>query len=271
MGKKKKPRTLAGPLPWGALDGAEPAEPEAAETKPLARAPERLSSPFKQALSGLKKEMDERAKVAAQAKSAPKPPPAPVRPIKRGKSFPEDDATALSLAMHGVKRLDEKGPGRVSANTPKLESRTAAVATFGETAEDQARARLQALVAQDVRFRIQAERDFVSGSRIDADARVVRELRRRTRASETLDLHGMTQRESNDAVVSFVRRCHSKGIDTVCIIHGKGQHSEAGLGVLRDTVIRALTETGAAPLVRAFVTAPEMLGGSGAVLVELKR
>ena len=266
MAKKKKPR---GPLPppFGGL--GEPDE-EAAPKPVLPRAPERLASPFKDALSGLKKELDERAK-AAQAKPQPVVPPPVARPVKRSRAFHEDDATALSLAMHGVQRLDDKQAGRVSPNAPKIESRTAQVAPFGESAEAQARARLQALVAQDVRFRIEAERDFVSGARIDADARVVRELRRRTRAAETLDLHGMTQRESRDAVVSFVRRCQSRGIDIVCIVHGKGQHSEAGLGVLRDAAVRALTETGAAPLVRAFVTAPEQLGGAGALLVELKR
>ncbi|MFT3927212.1 MAG: Smr/MutS family protein [Myxococcales bacterium] len=266
MGKKKKPR---GPLPppfGSSIEDAEEAEPKPV----LPRAPERLASPFKQALSGLKKELDERAKAAQTKPKAPVPPPV-ARPIKRDKTLPEDDAMALSLAMQGVKRLDDKQAGRVSANAPKFASRTAQVVPFGESAEDQARARLQALVAQDVRFRIEGDRDFVSGSRIDADARVVRELRRRTRAAETLDLHGMNQRESREAVVSFIRRCHTKGIDIVCIVHGKGQHSEAGLGVLRDTAVKALTETGAAPLVRAFVTAPDVLGGAGALLVELKR
>jgi DNA-nicking Smr family endonuclease len=98
----------------------------------------------------------------------------------------------------------------------------------------------------------------------------VRELARRTRASETLDLHGHNQREAHDAVVSFVRKGHKKGLSALCIVHGKGQHSEGGLGVLRDVVVRALTETGASQLVMAFVTAPEVLGGSGAMLVELK-
>ncbi len=270
MGKKKKPKAPRRPLSWGALEGGEPPEQEELAKKPLPSVPARISSPFKQALAGLKKEMDARAKAEEQAKRAPKPAQA-VRPFKRDKSLREDDATALSLAMQGVKRLEGKGAPRVSARTPKVESRTAGIAPFGESAEEQARARLQALVAQDVRFRIQSEQDFLSGSRMDSDARVVRELRRRTRVPETLDLHGLIQREAREAVVSFIRRCHGKGLDVVCIIHGKGQHSEAGLGVLRDVVLQALTETGAAPLVRAFVTAPEGLGGSGALLVQLKR
>jgi DNA-nicking Smr family endonuclease len=39
--------------------------------------------------------------------------------------------------------------------------------------------------------------------------------------------------------------------------------------VLRDVALAALTETAAAPHVLAFVTAPEALGGSGALLIEL--
>jgi DNA-nicking Smr family endonuclease len=110
----------------------------------------------------------------------------------------------------------------------------------------------------------------VRAARSDAPARVVRELARRTRASETLDLHGQHQREAAESIVRFIRHAHKQGITFVCIVHGKGQHSESGLSVLRDVAIRALTDSAAAPLVFAFVTAPEACGGSGALLVELK-
>jgi DNA-nicking Smr family endonuclease len=237
----------------------------------LPRPPERISSPFKDALSGMKKEMEAQAKKAAEdAKAKLKAPPPVVMPTKREKFRASDDAMALSLAMHGVRPLEDKRVGRVSGTTPKVQSRTAQVAPFGISAEDQARARLDALVAQDVRFRIEGDRDHVSGVRIDADFRIARELRRRTRYSEKLDLHGMNQRESRDSVTSFVRRCHKQGLDVICIVHGKGQHSEDGMGVLRDVAVRALTDTAAATLVRAFVTAPDALGGRGALLVELK-
>jgi len=144
------------------------------------------------------------------------------------------------------------------------------VVPFGRSAEDEARARLDELVAYDVTFRIELEGDFVRGSRIDAPPRLVRELARRTRASETLDLHGMSQREAREAVVSFVRKSHKLGLSILCIVHGKGQHSEGGVGVLRDAVVRTLTDSGAAPLVLAFATASDACGGTGALLVELK-
>jgi DNA-nicking Smr family endonuclease len=240
---------------------------EEGEQPVLPRAPERLASPFKGALEGLKKELEEKAKKAAEKAAAP--PPRVVVPTKKQKKLAEDDATALSLAMHGVKPLDEKKAGRVGT-APRVVSRTAKVAPFGKSSEDEARARLDALVAQDVRFRIQIDRDYVEGSRSEAPPRIVRELARRTRASATLDLHGRTKSEAQNEIVSFVRKSHRLGLDVLCIVHGKGQHSEGGQGVLRDVALAALTETGAAPLVLAFVTASDALGGSGALLVELK-
>jgi DNA-nicking Smr family endonuclease len=236
----------------------------------LPRAPERLASPFKGALAGLKKDLEEQAKKAA-AKPAVPPPVLRAHALqpRKQKKLDEDDATALSLAMQGVKPLEGGKPGRVGT-APKVESRTARVAPFGRSSEDDARARLDALVAQDVRFRMQLDRDYVEAVRNDAPPRIVRELARRTRAPATLDLHGRTAREAQSEIVSFVRKAHKQGLDVLCIVHGKGQHSEGGQGVLRDVAIAALTETGAAPLVLAFVTAHDALGGSGALVVELK-
>jgi len=171
--------------------------------------------------------------------------------------------------MHGVRPLDDKKAFRVG-NAPRVQSRTAKVAPFGRSAEDEARARLDALVAQEVRFRVQQDETFVWGVRSDAQERIARELHRRTRVAETLDLHGRTAREAREEIVSFVRKAHRRGLDVLCIVHGKGQHSEDGKGVLREAALGALTQTGAAPLVLAFVTAPDGLGGSGALLVELK-
>ncbi|HEY6879410.1 MAG TPA: hypothetical protein VI299_15390, partial [Polyangiales bacterium] len=129
------------------------------EGSALPRAPERISSPFKDALGPLKKQLEEAQKKAEEAKKTAKnQPPPPPRPITRKVQRQlDDDAVALSLAMQGVKPLSAAGPARVNATTPKLATRTAKVAPFGRSAEDEARARLDALVAHDVSFRI--ERD----------------------------------------------------------------------------------------------------------------
>ena len=258
VAKKKRPHHSSGAGGEGELEA------------PLPKAPERLGSPFRAALEPLKKQLDAREKAEKERKLAAKVAPPVYKPKKAAKQDASDDDTALSLAMHGVVPLDDKKAGRFVGNAPRPPSRTAKVAPFGKTAEDDARARLDALVAQEVRFRIQQDETFVWGVRADAQERVARELHRRTRAAETLDLHGRTAREAREELVSFVRKAHRRGLDVLCIVHGKGQHSEDGKGVLRDVVLSALTETGAAPLVRAFVTACDALGGGGAMLVELK-
>jgi DNA-nicking Smr family endonuclease len=241
--------------------------------------PERLASPFKESLGPLKQRMAEEAK-RAQQKPAPSSPSvvtrapsgAPPRPAKRrAASMAEEEAQALSLAMHGVTPLGDGKAARVIAGTPRVPTRTAQVASFGASAEEEARSRLERLVASGVSFQIEREPDYVRGLRNDVPPRVLRELSRRTRAHATLDLHGKTQPEARAAVTAFVRDAARKGLSAVCLVHGKGHHSEGGQGVLREVVVAALTETGAAPHVLAFVSAPEALGGSGALLVEIGR
>jgi DNA-nicking Smr family endonuclease len=195
---------------------------------------------------------------------------APAVPSRKQRASAADDATALSLAMQGVKPLAHDRAARVAATTPRVPTRTARVAPFQGSAEDDARSRLDQLVAEDVNFRIERDQDYVSGLRSEAQPRVLRELARAKRASATLDLHGMTQREAQAAVSAFVRKAQRDGLRTISIIHGKGHHSEGGQGVLQHSVVSTLTETAAALRVLAFVTAPESLGGSGALLVELK-
>jgi DNA-nicking Smr family endonuclease len=238
----------------------------------LPKVPERLSSPFKDVLGPLKKQLEEAAKKAEEDRKAAKHKPLPPqRPVTRKALKQQDeDTTALSLAMQGVKPLTGDRPGRVGATTPRMQTRTAKVVPFGRSAEDEAHARLDALVAQDVSFRIEREGEWVRAARAGAPPRVARELARRTRASETLDLHGMHQREARDALLGFVRQCHKRGLTVLCVIHGKGQHSDDGVGVLRDLAIDTLTQSAAATLVLAFATAPEALGGTGALLIELK-
>lgn len=258
---------MAGKRKGGGNRGAPPGDGE--ESFKLPKAPEKLASPFKDALGSLKKQLVEKEKLAASKPPPPKYVPPP--PTRRQKTLAADDATALSLAMQGVKPLAGGRPERVPGTTPRVATRTGQVAPFGSTAEEDARRRLEQLVADDISFQIERDRDHVRGIRTGGQPRVLRDLARRVRANRTLDLHGMIQREAREAVTQFVRSGFREGLDILCIVHGKGHHSEGGQGVLRDAVILALTESVAAQNVLAFVTAPEVLGGSGAMLVELKR
>ena len=85
-----------------------------------------------------------------------------------------------------------------------------------------------------------------------------------------LDLHGERVKAVAGAVRAFVRGSHRASRRNLCIVHGKGRHSEGGRGVLQDAVVEALTNGGAAPLVDSFASAPTRFGGLGAMLVRLR-
>jgi DNA-nicking Smr family endonuclease len=83
------------------------------------------------------------------------------------------------------------------------------------------------------------------------------------------DLHGLTAGEAEREVLRFVESCQRDGGRWVRIIVGKGLHSKGGKGTLRDHVVGALSQRSAARYVLAFRTAPQRLGGTGALTVRL--
>ena len=82
-----------------------------------------------------------------------------------------------------------------------------------------------------------------------------------------LDLHGYTVSEAESRVKAFLGECRDNGLRKISIITGKGLHSEDGVGVLRDAVIRVLDESGT---VSEKFSAPQSAGGSGALWIILK-
>ncbi len=90
---------------------------------------------------------------------------------------------------------------------------------------------------------------------------------RRMGVQATLDLHGETQKESSEMILSFLSECTENGLRKVSIITGKGLHSENGTGVLRE---KALSILSSSPLVEETSPAPLSKGGSGALWVILR-
>ena len=83
----------------------------------------------------------------------------------------------------------------------------------------------------------------------------------------TLDLHGDTVKEAEDEVRRFLSECVENRLRKISIITGKGLHSEDGVGVLRQTALRILDESG---IVSEISSAPSSAGGSGALWIILK-
>ena len=90
---------------------------------------------------------------------------------------------------------------------------------------------------------------------------------RRMNVQATLDLHGETQKESEEMITSFIRESVEHGLRKVSIITGKGLHSENGTSVLRDYTLSLLSSS---PFVQETGSAPLNRGGSGAIWVILK-
>lgn len=82
-----------------------------------------------------------------------------------------------------------------------------------------------------------------------------------------LDLHGLRTDDARDAVASFLSQCARDGLRCVRVIHGKGLGSINRQPVLKEKVMRWLTQR---QEVIAFCQAPPFAGGSGALLVLLK-
>lgn len=90
----------------------------------------------------------------------------------------------------------------------------------------------------------------------------------RYRAEKELDLHRFTVDQAYSAFLQFIYNAVLENIRIVRIIHGKGGRNKMGEARIKNHVIFWLEQC---PEVLAFSTAPPKQGGTGAILVWLKR
>jgi DNA-nicking Smr family endonuclease len=83
-----------------------------------------------------------------------------------------------------------------------------------------------------------------------------------------LDLHGYNRDDTRKNLLAFISHAQGQGYKIVCIVHGKGYHSEDGRPVLKAMVNKWLQNINE---VLAFVTAQPKDGGTGAVYALIKR
>lgn len=83
-----------------------------------------------------------------------------------------------------------------------------------------------------------------------------------------IDLHGLTRDKARNYLLSFIQQAQQQGYKIVCIVHGKGYHSDDGRPVLKAMVNKWLQNI---PQVLAFTTAQPRDGGTGAVYALLKK
>lgn len=80
-----------------------------------------------------------------------------------------------------------------------------------------------------------------------------------------LDLHGHTKESAFNLLTRFIANCLVRHDRCVRVIHGKGREK---LAILKTEVNRWLQQC---PAVQAFCSAPANAGGTGAVIILLKR
>ena len=128
-------------------------------------------------------------------------------------------------------------------------------------------------LAQSLSDEIDIERlletdDRLSFCRAGVGPESLRKLRRGHWVTQAqLDLHGLRTDDAREAVATFLSQCVRDGLRCVRVIHGKGLGSINRKPVLKEKVMRWLTQR---QEVIAFCQAPPFAGGGGALLVLLK-
>ena len=83
-----------------------------------------------------------------------------------------------------------------------------------------------------------------------------------------LDLHGMNRAQAAEQLALFLRACSARRMRCVRVVHGKGLGSRNREPVLKHHLHKILPRRDD---VLAFCQAPAPLGGSGALLILLRR
>jgi DNA-nicking Smr family endonuclease len=231
----------------------------------------RAASPF-EGLRALKEEMRKRED------QAPAKPPRPA-PVPKPTPTADDDSIVMHRLYAGVQPLDRSHGERLanhqlgqrvdgpSSGETARKARLAAEADAAAVHE-----RMRALVEARARFEVTDDGRRVEGRRVDVPAEELRKLRRGVHPVDgRLDLHGMSVPEARAQIELFLRTMRARGERCVLVIHGKGQHSPGGSGVLRGEIAAWLSQGGSSEQVAAFATAAVGDGGEGAVYVLLKR
>jgi len=172
----------------------------------------------------------------------------------------EKDIDEFRRAMQGARRLQAEE--RVPHEKPKPKPR----ARFSRADE-------QRVLAESLEDDIDTiEHGYGAAMRFHRQhvgKRTMRKLQRGGYSVQAeIDLHGMTLEEAKPALTDFINYNASQGKLCVRVVHGKGLGSGDRGPVLKNAVNRWLRKW---DCVLAFVSTPQVHGGTGAVYVLLQR
>lgn len=195
-----------------------------------------------------------------QSKSMPKQQkPAPVAEAVQQ----NDDLALFNKEMHGVKAIDNSNIAKIEPNNArkKPDAKTLAkrAAAVGPTETEHAELSDTYAMLNPV-----ASQATLSYRIATLQHKVFEDLKAgNIRWYEAVDLHGCTVEEARTAVLEIIQIAKNENQNVIKIVHGKGP--EAILKTYVNSWLRQHRD------VLAFVSAPEKQGGTGAVLVLLKR
>ncbi len=208
-----------------------------------------------------------------------KQPPAR-RPAAAPVPDPSDAEERMSMhrMMSGVKPLDGRPlriPRSQTAVAPSSHAADVERAEQVATAEAEAvHAHLRELVdgGASRRFEVTDDGRRVEGRRTELRTEDLRKLRHGLFPIDArIDLHGMGLEQAREALARFLADQRARAERCVLVIHGKGEHSPRGVGVLRGEIAAWLSQGTSSTYVAAFATAEAGDGGEGAVYVLLTR
>ena len=175
---------------------------------------------------------------------------------------PEDDEALFKKSMHGVKKMDTSNIAKIEKDKKKkLDSQTLAkrASAIGPMQTDNAELSDTQAMLNPV-----ASQATLSYRIATLQHKVFEDLKAgNLRWFEAVDLHGCTVEDARMAVLQIIQMAKDENQNVIKIVHGKGP--EAILKTYVNGWLRQHRD------VLAFVSAPEKQGGTGAVLVLLKR
>lgn len=217
---------------------------------------------------------------AARKAAGQKPLPAPAAPRqpppkKLTAAESREDELSFHRMMSGVTPLQDRGNRVTVSGEARVQPKVTKEADLRERAKEEAKSvleHLHHLVDDGVRFEVTDDGRRCEGRRLDVPPTLLRELRRGALPIDgRLDLHGLGAEDARTKLLDFLKEKRLRGERCVLVIHGKGEHSDRGHGVLRGEISAWLSQGRAREHVAAFATAHEEDGGEGAVYVALRR
>jgi DNA-nicking Smr family endonuclease len=211
---------------------------------------------FNPAFEGLKQRIKKSQELAA-------PPPSEEPP----KRHLEDQMNFFLDAMSGVTPIPEDT--KRSLRRSRFRAKPPRPAT---DESQQVIEQLQGLVGGTLELDLTLSDEYIEGAVQGFSRKLMKRLKQgQLPVQDHIDLHGLSKKDAETEVTSFLLRSFRNGLRCVLIVHGRGLNSPENLAVLKEGLPQWLNRGRVRKMVLAFATARPYDGGTGATYVFLRR